>query len=164
MQLFFSEKIHENHNGNVISLHRYHGNTNEIQMTTRQHAERHDFSKFLNQFSDTVSSMACRIFRHSSRNKASKEMKETEKIVQKIVFDDEKFRLLKSNLRNKGVATNGAIIEHLLQYDKSLGMSKLEADRNTYGVPKTYSIMISSEYQNFNATRGDKNSYQRKRM
>ena len=80
------------------------------------------------------------------------------------MFDDEKFRLLKENLRNEGVATNGAIRQYLLQYDKSLGMSKLEADRNLYGVPKSGSTMVSSKYQNLYATRGDKKNYQRKRI
>jgi len=51
-----------------------------------------------------------------------------------------------------------------LQYDKSLGMSKLEADRNLYGVPKSGSTMVSSKYQNLYATRGDKKNYQRKRI
>ena len=81
--------------------------------------------------------MPCQVFRHTSRNKPRRDINEVEIIIHKIIFDNEKFRLLKENLRNKDVATNGAIKQYLLQYDKSLGISKLEADRKIYGIPKT---------------------------
>ena len=82
----------------------------------------------------------------------------------KIMFDTEKFRLLKNNLRNKCAVTNRAMRQYLLQCDESLSISKLEADRSTCSVSKTGSTVTLSKHQNLNAIKGDKNSYGRKRM
>ena len=66
--------------------------------------------------SERFVSIPCQGFRCVSRNKTNTDIKEIDKNIQKIVFNDEKFRLLKENTRNAGVITNKAIIQHLLMH------------------------------------------------
>ena len=92
----------------------------ETQVKTKELCLDQNFSVPLRKAGVTVVSIAsnfCKFIGININSNQSEEM--NNKAFCDIISDDVKFRALKEDLRNKGLATNVAIKQYLLEYDKA---------------------------------------------
>jgi len=106
----------------------------------------------------SITNRAHHLFGAISRNKVHVEIENTEKGICKVASDQAKARLLKETLRSKGIVTNTAIQQYLIQDE--VNSCILERDGKSYKSNDFSSAIVRGKYEPYVSITKEKHGYQ----